>query len=191
MANLHQLLKAMIEKGASDLHITTDSPPQLRIDGELVPLKMPPLTPVETKQLAYSILTDAQKHHFEEENELDLSFGVKNLSRFRANIYMQRGAVAQRASPANTQRKAHVGVEHAVFLHVRAFADLDPLVVATHHAAKPDADIAPQPHLAHDVGIGGEPVGACRGQVGGDSIKRVNWHRSFLRYVPQDRMIEP
>src|SRR5438477_4476146 len=94
MANLHQLLKAMIEKGASDLHITTGSPPQLRIDGHLVPLKMPPLTPVETKQLCYSILTDAQKHQFEEENELDLSFGVKNLSRFRANIFMQRGAVA-------------------------------------------------------------------------------------------------
>jgi twitching motility protein PilT len=94
MANLHQLLKAMIEKGASDLHITTGSPPQLRIDGSLVPLKTPPLTPVETKQLCYSILTDAQKHQFEEENELDLSFGVKNLSRFRANIYMQRGAVS-------------------------------------------------------------------------------------------------
>ncbi|MBK6689751.1 MAG: type IV pilus twitching motility protein PilT [Deltaproteobacteria bacterium] len=94
MANLHQLLKAMIEKGASDLHITTGAPPQLRIDGHLVPLKTPPLTPVETKQLCYSILTDAQKHQFEEENELDLSFGVKNLSRFRSNIYMQRGAVS-------------------------------------------------------------------------------------------------
>ncbi len=94
MANLHQLLKAMVEKGASDLHITTGSPPQLRIDGDLVPLKMPPLTPVETKQLCYSILTDAQKHKFEEENELDLSFGVKGLSRFRSNIFMQRGAVA-------------------------------------------------------------------------------------------------
>src|SRR5688572_12985550 len=84
----------MIEKGASDLHITTGAPPQLRIDGRLVPLKTPPLTPVETKQLCYSILTDAQKHQFEEDNELDLSFGVKNLSRFRANIYMQRGAVS-------------------------------------------------------------------------------------------------
>ena len=92
--NLHQLLKAMVEKGASDLHVTTGSPPQLRIDGELVPLKTNPLTPVETKQLCYSILTDAQKHKFEEENELDLSFGVKGLSRFRSNIFMQRGAVA-------------------------------------------------------------------------------------------------
>jgi twitching motility protein PilT len=94
MANLHQLLKAMIEKGASDLHVTTSSPPQLRIDGKLHPLKIPPLAPPETKQLCYSILTDAQKHKFEENNELDLSFGVRGLSRFRANIFMQRGAVA-------------------------------------------------------------------------------------------------
>jgi twitching motility protein PilT len=94
VANLHQLLKAMVEKGASDLHITTGSPPQLRIDGKLVPLKTNPLTPVETKQLCYSILTDAQKHRFEEETELDLSFGVKSLSRFRANVFLQRGAVA-------------------------------------------------------------------------------------------------
>lgn len=91
---LHQLLKAMIDKGASDLHITTASPPQLRIDGELAPLRTDPLTPVETKQLCYSILTDAQKLRFEEDQELDLSFGVKNLARFRSNIFMQRGAVA-------------------------------------------------------------------------------------------------
>ncbi len=94
MANLHQLLKTMVEKGASDLHITTGTAPQLRIDGKLTPLKLPPLTPPETKQLCYSVLTDAQKHKFEEQNELDLSFGVKGLSRFRANVYMQRGAVA-------------------------------------------------------------------------------------------------
>ncbi len=94
MANLHQLLKAMVEKGATDLHVTTGSPPQLRIDGRLVQLKTAPLTNVETKQLCYSILTDAQKHKFEEENELDLSFGVKGLSRFRANLFLQRGAVA-------------------------------------------------------------------------------------------------
>src|SRR5512138_1320832 len=94
MANLHQLLKAMIDKGASDLHITTGTPPQLRIDGKLVPLRVPPLTPVDTKQLCYSVLTDQQKLRFEENQELDLSFGVKNLARFRANIFMQRGSVA-------------------------------------------------------------------------------------------------
>ena len=91
---MHQLLKAMIEKGASDLHITTGSPPQLRIDGKLNPLKTPPLTPQETKQLCYSVLTDAQKHRFEETNELDLSFSVQKLSRFRGNVFVQRGNVS-------------------------------------------------------------------------------------------------
>ena len=92
--NLHQLLKAMIEKGASDLHITTGTPPQLRIDGSLVPLKMEALAPADTKRLCYSILTEEQKNKFEKDSELDLSFGVKNLARFRANIFVQRGAVA-------------------------------------------------------------------------------------------------
>jgi twitching motility protein PilT len=92
--NLHQLLKTMIEKGASDMHVTTGTPPLLRIDGSVVPLKLPPLGPVETKQLCFSVLTEEQRAHFEKYSELDLSFGVKGLSRFRANIYMQRGAVA-------------------------------------------------------------------------------------------------
>jgi twitching motility protein PilT len=94
MANMHQLLKLMIEKGASDLHITTNTPPQLRVDGKLGPIAIPPLNAQDTKQLCYSILTDAQKHKFEESNELDLSFGVKGLARFRANVFVQRGAVA-------------------------------------------------------------------------------------------------
>ncbi len=94
MATLYDFLKMMIDKGASDLHITTGSPPRLRINGKLVPIDHPPLTPADTKALCYSILTDAQKHRFEENNELDLSFGIKGLSRFRANIFMQRGAVA-------------------------------------------------------------------------------------------------
>jgi len=94
MASIYDLLKVMIEKGASDLHVTTGSPPRLRVDGKLVPLDYPNFAPAETKTLCYSILTDAQKHRFEENNELDLSFGVKGLSRFRGNIFMQRGAVA-------------------------------------------------------------------------------------------------
>ncbi|BCR04660.1 type IV twitching motility protein PilT [Desulfuromonas versatilis] len=94
MVSMHQLLKTMVEQGASDLHISTGTPPQIRIDGHMTPLKMPPLQPAETKQLCYSILTDSQKRKFEEENELDLSFGVKGLSRFRGNIFIQRGAVA-------------------------------------------------------------------------------------------------
>jgi twitching motility protein PilT len=92
--SLHQLLKTMLEMGGSDLHITNNSPPQIRVDGKLRALDMPPLTTVETKQLAYSVLSDNQKHRFEETLELDFSFGIKNLARFRANNFMQRGSVA-------------------------------------------------------------------------------------------------
>jgi twitching motility protein PilT len=93
-ATLHQLLKTLVERGGSDLHITTNSPPMIRVDGDLIPLDYPPLTVPETKQLAYSILTDVQKHRFEEHLELDLSFGVKGLARFRGNCFLQRGAVS-------------------------------------------------------------------------------------------------
>ncbi len=92
--SLHQLLKTMLEMGGSDLHVTNNSPPQIRVDGKLRPLDMPPLTTTETKQLSYSVLTDNQKHRFEEDLELDFSFGIKKLARFRANVFMQRGAVA-------------------------------------------------------------------------------------------------
>ena len=92
--SLHQLLKTMLEMGGSDLHLTINSPPQVRVDGKLRSLDMPPLTTVETKQLAYSVLNDNQKHRFEESLEIDFSFGMKNLARFRANVFMQRGSVA-------------------------------------------------------------------------------------------------
>ena len=92
--SLSELLKKLTELHGSDLHITTNTPPQVRVDGHLRPLEgYRPLTSAETKQLAYSVLTDAQKHRFEENLELDFSFGVKGLSRFRANIFNQRGAV--------------------------------------------------------------------------------------------------
>ena len=89
---LSDLLKKLLELNGSDLHITTNSPPQIRVHGHLQPLDMPPLTPAETKALAYSVMTDAQKHRFEEDLELDFSFGMKGLARFRANIFNQRGA---------------------------------------------------------------------------------------------------
>jgi twitching motility protein PilT len=91
---LNDLLKRMVESNGSDLHITTGSPPRVRVHGHLDPLDMPPLTASETKQLAYSVLTDAQKHRFEENLELDFSFGVKGMARFRGNLFNQRGAVA-------------------------------------------------------------------------------------------------
>jgi twitching motility protein PilT len=92
--SLSDLLKKLYEAGGSDLHITTNSAPQIRVHGHLQPLDgYRPLTSADTKQLAYSVLTDAQKHRFEENLELDFSFGVKGLSRFRANLFNQRGAV--------------------------------------------------------------------------------------------------
>jgi twitching motility protein PilT len=92
--SLSDLLKRLIELGGSDLHLTTNTPPQVRVHGELRPLEdFKALTSSDTKQLAYSVLTDAQKHRFEENLELDFSFGVRGLSRFRANLFNQRGAV--------------------------------------------------------------------------------------------------
>jgi len=92
--SLSDLLKKLIELGGSDLHLTTNTPPQVRVDGHLRPLEeFRSLTSADTKALAYSVLTDAQKHRFEENLELDFSFGVRGLSRFRANLFNQRGAV--------------------------------------------------------------------------------------------------
>src|SRR6201981_2178132 len=88
------LLKKMIEMGGSDLHLSTNSSPRIRVHGKLRPLDMPPLTAADTKALAYSVLTDVQKHRLEETLELDFSFGLKSLARFRGNIFHQRGAVA-------------------------------------------------------------------------------------------------
>src|SRR6187549_1472580 len=84
----------MLDKGASDLHITAGSPPRLRIDNELVRLQTEPLTPVDTKTLCYSVMNDAQKLRFEEDLEIDFSFGIRNMARFRANVYMQQACVA-------------------------------------------------------------------------------------------------
>lgn len=83
----------MIESGASDLHLAVGIPPQLRIDGELYALDTATLTPEMTKSLSYSILTEQQIKEFEKDKELDMSFGIKGLSRFRVNLYLDRGSV--------------------------------------------------------------------------------------------------
>jgi len=116
MIELEKLLETMIEKKASDLHITTGVPPKFRIDGKLVSFDNTILTPTDTKRLCYSVLTDAQRHTFEEEIELDFSFGIKGLSRFRGNIFMQRGAVAGafRAIPFNILNFHELGIPPAV-----------------------------------------------------------------------------
>lgn len=91
---IQELLQIAVEKDASDLHITTHIPPRLRIHGTLISLDHPPLSPSETKNLIYALLTDRQKKMFEEKMELDFSFGIQDLGRFRGNVFMQKGAVA-------------------------------------------------------------------------------------------------
>jgi len=114
---LEQLLRVMIEKGASDLHLTAGSPPLLRIDGALLRLKTAPLSPVETKQLCYTVLSEEQKITFEKRNEVDLAFDVTGLSRFRANVFVQRGAIT--------------GAFRAIPLRIRSFEELAlPSVIA-------------------------------------------------------------
>ena len=94
-ANMADLLQIMVDRGASDLHITSGTYPQLRISGNLTQLtQFEVLAPQDTQRLAYSVLNEGQKQKFEEENELDLSFGIQGLARFRCNVYRQRGAVA-------------------------------------------------------------------------------------------------
>src|SRR6186997_3564752 len=94
MATLPELLKTLVDHSGSDLHITTNTPPQIRVHGHMKPLDLPALGPAETKALAYSVLTDAQKKRFEESLELDFSFGIRGIARFRCNVFNQRGAVA-------------------------------------------------------------------------------------------------
>ncbi|PID78807.1 type IV pili twitching motility protein PilT [bacterium DOLZORAL124_64_63] len=94
MAGMRELLEDMVNRGASDLHITAGLPPLLRVDGQVLPSSFPPLTGDDTRALAYSILNDEQKMRFENDMELDLSFGVQGISRFRANVFQQRGATA-------------------------------------------------------------------------------------------------
>jgi twitching motility protein PilT len=94
MSTLPEMLQSTIQAGASDLHLTTGVPAQIRVDGELRAIDQQPLNAADTKRLAYSVMTDGQKHQFEEKWEIDFSFGIKDLCRFRANVFTQRGAVS-------------------------------------------------------------------------------------------------
>lgn len=94
MTTLPQLLKAMMENNASDMHLSAGCAPSFRVYGIISRAKMDSLTPVNTKELCYSILTDSQKSELEEKKQIDLSFGIRNLARFRANIFYQRGSVS-------------------------------------------------------------------------------------------------
>jgi twitching motility protein PilT len=93
MSTLPEMLQKTIQTGASDLHLTTGTPAQIRVDGQLRPIDEQILSAADTKRLAYSVMTDGQKHQFEEKWEIDFSFGIKDLCRFRANVFTQRGSV--------------------------------------------------------------------------------------------------
>ena len=111
--NLRALLEEMIQKGASDLHITAAEKPKLRVDGDMVDSSVPEmLTPKDTLQLAYSVLTENQKKRFETDDELDFSFGIQNLARFRGNVFKQRGCVAMviRMIPFNVRTFQDLGL---------------------------------------------------------------------------------
>ena len=111
--NLRALLEEMIEKEASDLHITAGERPKLRVDGDMTDSSAPEiLTAKDTLQLAYSVLTENQKKRFETEDELDFSFGIQNLARFRGNVFKQRGCVAMviRMIPFNVRTFQELGL---------------------------------------------------------------------------------
>lgn len=91
---IQQLFKLMVESGGSDLHISVGSPPGLRVNGEVIRVKIPALNATDTKRLVYQILTEEQRNEFEKNFELDLSFGIKGLARFRANVFYSKGGVA-------------------------------------------------------------------------------------------------
>ncbi len=116
MVNLRELLEILIEKNASDLHLAVGSPPQVRVDGRLITLDMDALTPDATKKLAYSMMSEKQKQRFEENSELDMSFGIENMSRFRCNVFMQRGnvSVALRQIPYKVPSFEELGVDKAI-----------------------------------------------------------------------------
>ncbi|HEX6816205.1 MAG TPA: type IV pilus twitching motility protein PilT [Gemmatimonadaceae bacterium] len=115
--NLRSLLEEMIERDASDLHITAGDKPKLRIDGDIQNANVDTvLSPKDTMQLAYSILTENQKKRFETEDELDFSFGIQNLARFRGNCFKQRGCVSLviRQIPFNVRTFEELGLPAAV-----------------------------------------------------------------------------
>jgi twitching motility protein PilT len=109
---LQDFLKIVAEKGGTDLHISAESPPAMRLNGELRSLPFPPLSSSDTKTLCYSVLTETQKHRFEEEQELDFSFGIRGLSRFRGNLFIQRGSIggAFRTVPYSARPLAELGL---------------------------------------------------------------------------------
>jgi twitching motility protein PilT len=116
MIMMHSLLEEMTNKGASDLHITAGVPPVFRVDGQIIPSDHEVVTPETSEALAYSLMKEDQRKRFEQNKELDLSFGVKGLSRYRANIFLQRGVVtmALRSIPYQFMTMEKLGLPKVV-----------------------------------------------------------------------------
>ncbi|GMR04777.1 MAG: type IV pilus twitching motility protein PilT [Thermodesulfobacteriota bacterium] len=150
--SLQELLKMLIDKDGSDLHISAGSPPRMRINGALTVLDGPVLGGIETKALCYSIITDTQKQKFEQENELDFSFGIKGLSRFRGNLLVQRGSVA--------------GVFRTIPFKIKSFNELGLPAVIQHLSKKPRG-------LVLVTG----PTGCGKSTTLASMIDEVNQHR--------------
>ena len=114
--SIQNFLELVVKRGATDLHVSADSPPLMRVDGQLMALPFPPLTANETKNLCYSLLTDSQRHRFEEESELDFSFGIRGVSRFRGNLFVQKGNIggAFRTIPHEVRSLADLGLPPVV-----------------------------------------------------------------------------
>ncbi|MFN8544314.1 MAG: type IV pilus twitching motility protein PilT [Candidatus Binatia bacterium] len=118
MPSIEAFLREMVERGGSDLHVTNAAPPMIRLHGELKPIAHPPLSATDTKNLCYSLLTEAQKKKFEEDSELDFSFGIKGCARFRGNLFLQKGALggAFRMIPHTMPQLQQLGLPASVGL---------------------------------------------------------------------------
>jgi twitching motility protein PilT len=149
---LQALLQTMADQGASDLHITAGSPPRLRIGNELVALGADPLTPADAKALCYSVMDDAQRLAFENDLEIDFSFGFRGMARFRASVYLQQSCVA--------------GAFHIVPYEIRPLEELGLPAIATALCDRPRG-------LVLVTG----PAGAGKSTTLASMIDRINTRR--------------
>lgn len=117
MISMQQLLKTVVKQNATDLHISAGSPPALRVDGRIIRVKSPELSPEDSQKLCYSMLTDEQKAQFENAKELDFSFGIKGTARFRGNLFFQKGTVSGvfRRIPLIIPKLEELGMPQAVY----------------------------------------------------------------------------
>ncbi|MBI4355209.1 MAG: type IV pilus twitching motility protein PilT [Candidatus Omnitrophica bacterium] len=161
MMDIRDLFKAATEVRASDLHLTEHSPPLVRIDGELQPLRLPPLTREETKRLIYSVLSDRHQAQFEQEQELDISVDMGDVGRFRVNVHSQRGSVE--------------AAFRLVSLHIRTLAELGLPQIATELTMKPNGLVL----LTGPTGVGKTTTLAAM-------VDHINTEKRYVVVVIED-----